>query len=280
MNKVSIPDSCRFICAICSSFSKSDTARKPLTMADAPTSRATSTTNVVTATMRTLGRCTTASRSISSRSGRVNSGSAFCGLRRIATTTSSKSRPARSTTSRWPLWKGSNEPGMRATVTGCLSGRRARNGPALGTVGPSHDRDERTAVALVLDHFPRWLDLYRSRGLEDGDRGAEMGQDGRPLLEAVRRVAQGQVGTVEPAGEPRDGVAADDGRPVGHAQAVEVGPDDGHRGRVALHEDGRGGPARQGFDAHGAAPGEEVEHRQTVEVEHAAEHVEDGLADP
>ena len=41
----------------------------------------------------------------------------FCGLRSVATTTSSKRRPARSTTSRWPLWNGSNDPGKRATVT-------------------------------------------------------------------------------------------------------------------------------------------------------------------
>ena len=55
MKSVSIPESWRFIWAICSSFSKSDTARRPFTMAVAPTSRATLTTRVDTDTIRTLG---------------------------------------------------------------------------------------------------------------------------------------------------------------------------------------------------------------------------------
>src|SRR5674476_55294 len=54
MNNVSTPDSCLFIWAICSSFSKSDTARSPFTMALAPTDSATLTTKVDTDTMRKL----------------------------------------------------------------------------------------------------------------------------------------------------------------------------------------------------------------------------------
>ena len=117
MKTVSTPESCRFIWAICSSFSKSETARRPLTMAEAPTSRATFTTSVLTDSIRTPGRWPSDSSSISRRSSSVNSGAFFCGLRTTATTTSSKSRAALSTTSRWPLWKGSNEPGRRATLT-------------------------------------------------------------------------------------------------------------------------------------------------------------------
>ena len=136
MKSVSMPDSCRFICAICNSFSKSDTARRPRMMAVAPMSRATLTTSSATATMRTLPRCASDSCSISSRSSRLNSGSAFCGLRRVATTTSSKSCPARSTTSTWPLWNGSNEPGKSATVTGCLSDAAPRDRTTVTSVPP------------------------------------------------------------------------------------------------------------------------------------------------
>ena len=39
MNNVSMPDNWRFICAICSSFSKSDTARRPRMIAVAPRNR-------------------------------------------------------------------------------------------------------------------------------------------------------------------------------------------------------------------------------------------------
>jgi hypothetical protein len=46
MNRVSTPEIARFIWACCSSDSKSDTARRPLTMKSAPTSRARSTTRL------------------------------------------------------------------------------------------------------------------------------------------------------------------------------------------------------------------------------------------
>ena len=65
MNRVSTPESCLFIWAICSSFSKSDTARRPFTIALAPTSCATFTTRVDTDTMRTLTRWASDSSSIS-----------------------------------------------------------------------------------------------------------------------------------------------------------------------------------------------------------------------
>jgi formylmethanofuran:tetrahydromethanopterin formyltransferase len=46
--------SCSFMCAICSSKSKSETARRPLTRATAPSSRATLTTRVSNARVLTL----------------------------------------------------------------------------------------------------------------------------------------------------------------------------------------------------------------------------------
>ena len=67
--------------------------------------------------MRTDGRCATTSSSMAWRSSRSKSGRPFCGLRSAATTTSSKSRLARSTISRCPLWKGSKDPGKSPTFT-------------------------------------------------------------------------------------------------------------------------------------------------------------------
>ena len=56
MKIVSTPERWLFIWAICISVSKSDTARRPRTMAEAPTSRATLTSRVDTDTMRTDGQ--------------------------------------------------------------------------------------------------------------------------------------------------------------------------------------------------------------------------------
>ena len=103
MKMVSTPERWWFIWAICISVSKSETARSPRTMAEAPTSRATLTSRVDTETMRTEGMCATTSSSMLLRSSRSKSAELFCGLRRAATTTSSKRRLARSTISRCPL---------------------------------------------------------------------------------------------------------------------------------------------------------------------------------
>ena len=56
MKIVSTPERWLFIWAICISASKSDTARSPRTIAEAPTSRATLTNSVDTDTMRTDGQ--------------------------------------------------------------------------------------------------------------------------------------------------------------------------------------------------------------------------------
>ena len=100
MNSVSTPEMAWFIWAICSSLSKSETARSPLTMKSAPTSRARSTTRLENMVKVTFSRCERLSLIIASRSSRENSGSPFCGLRMAATTTSSKRWAARSMISR------------------------------------------------------------------------------------------------------------------------------------------------------------------------------------
>ena len=68
MNRVSTPDTLWFIWAICSSDSKSDTARSPLTMKSAPTLRARSTTRLENMVTWTLSRWATLSSSMASRS--------------------------------------------------------------------------------------------------------------------------------------------------------------------------------------------------------------------
>ena len=71
----------------------------------------------------TLSRWASDSSIISWRSSSVKSGSPFCGLRIVATTTSSKRCDAVSMISTWPLWIGSNEPGYRTLVTRCTGHR-------------------------------------------------------------------------------------------------------------------------------------------------------------
>ena len=100
MNSVSTPERERFIWAICSSLSKSETARRPFTMAVALTSRATFTSKVEMETIRTFWTWVKESAIISRRSSKSKSGSDFWGLRIAATTISSKICEARSTISR------------------------------------------------------------------------------------------------------------------------------------------------------------------------------------
>ena len=123
MKRVCTPETALFICAIWSSFSKSDTARRPLMMKSASISLARSTTSDENIVMLTLPRWPTDSWIISSRSSRLNEPPPFCGLRIAATTTSSNSSDAVVMISIWPLWTGSNEPGYRTRVTVSLPAR-------------------------------------------------------------------------------------------------------------------------------------------------------------
>jgi hypothetical protein len=95
-----------FVCAICSSDSKSLTARSPRTMKLAPTDRAKSTvrpSKLATSTRPAAwpSISATASRIVSIRAVSSRSGD-LRGLRRTATTTRSKTPAARPITSRWP----------------------------------------------------------------------------------------------------------------------------------------------------------------------------------
>ena len=110
-NRVCTPETFRLIWAWEISLSKSMVERRPLMMKSAPMSAATSTTSLAKLSTSMLSRWPSDSSIISSRSARVNSGSPFCGLRIVATTTSSKRWDAVSISSTCPLWIGSNDPG-------------------------------------------------------------------------------------------------------------------------------------------------------------------------
>ena len=96
---VCTPATLRFVWAICSSLSKSDTARRPFTMKSAPSRRARVTTNSPNMVVRTFGRCANVSFSMASRCSMLNSVVPFWGLRIAATITSSNSSAAISTSS-------------------------------------------------------------------------------------------------------------------------------------------------------------------------------------
>ncbi len=217
--------------------------------------------------MRRATRC-----SISSRSSRLNSGSAFCGLRSVATTTSSKSRPARSTTSRWPLWNGSNEPGKRAMVTRCLSDRRPDRGTDHG--------HERTAVALVPDDLPArgHLDGPVRTPARPGRRGG--GRAGVPGGEGVGGVAQREVERGAGRATRRTSARTTWARSGSSPDMARLPPDGRTSGRGASRRTRPRRAPRQGLDAHGPAAGEQVGDRHPLQVHEAPQHVEDRLPHP
>ena len=105
-----------FICAIWSSYSKSLTARSPLTIACAPRSWQNVVSSPVKPATVTLSSPAVACSSIASRSSAVKS--RFLDLfTPTATITSSKRVAARRTMSRCPLVTGSNDPGHTARLT-------------------------------------------------------------------------------------------------------------------------------------------------------------------
>src|SRR3954454_7683274 len=118
------------------SYSKSEIARRPLTIARAPTRSANSTISTSKESERTFGMCSVASSMKLSRSSVENSVPPLrTGWLTIATTTSSNSAAARAMTSRWPLVIGSYEPGQTAM---------------RGSGGMGVDADERVAVAAFV----------------------------------------------------------------------------------------------------------------------------------
>src|SRR3954454_22777040 len=142
------------------SYSKSEMARRPLTIALAPTRSANSTISTSNDADLTFSRCSVASSMKLSRSSVENSVPPLrTGWLTIATTTSSNNAAARAITSRWPLVIGSYEPGHTAM----------RESGAM-----SVDADERVAVAAFVGQGRR--DLERSPAIALNDHATAAGQ--------------------------------------------------------------------------------------------------------
>src|SRR6476469_6069322 len=114
---VSTPAMCLFICAICSSYSKSVPVRRPLTIAVSPRCLTKSTTSPSPDSTCRFGRCVVDSSIIAMRSSRLNI-PCLLGLISTATTTSSNWAAARSKMSTWPRVTGSKDPGHTAPLMG------------------------------------------------------------------------------------------------------------------------------------------------------------------
>ena len=228
-----------------------------------------------------LSRWPSDSSIISSRSSRVNSGSPFCGLRIVATTTSSKRWDAVSISSTCPLWIGSNDPGYEHL------GHRghATAGARRATTRCSHhdargDHDVRAAVALGSARPPS-----RRADRRPGSTPARpSGPAGRAAARASRRsrragragrgpsgAAGRRPGTAPPATATTSAAAGEARRRPGSPRWP------GGRRRSESTKVARAAPARQRLDPHGAAAREEVEHGRLVDRAEAAEGVEGGL---
>src|SRR5215207_9827346 len=153
--------SCRLSWFISNSYSKSEIARSPLTIAIAPRSRAKSTISLSKVSTCTLGRCDVALRMNAQRSSALNS---VLLLRTealtTATTSSSNIGAARLMMSTWPWVTGSYEPGQTAMR---LSG--------------AMDADEGVAVAAFVVQGE--IDLQRRPAITLGDHRRPRCQDGR-----------------------------------------------------------------------------------------------------
>src|SRR4029079_422360 len=106
----------RFRWCIWNSHSKSEIARRPLTIVLAPHARANSTTSSAKTSTSMLSWPTSASRRNWTRSSTENIAFLCCGSRTTPTTTRSKIPAARVMMSRWPFVTGSEVPGRMAVI--------------------------------------------------------------------------------------------------------------------------------------------------------------------
>src|SRR5215208_5424657 len=151
---------------ISNSYSKSEIARSPFTIAFAPYSRAKSTISVSNASTSTLSRFCTSSRRKATRSSALNS--VFCfrnGLFITATTTLSNTSAVRWMMSRWPIVTGSYDPGQTAV-------------PPFRSA--TMDRDARVAVDALVDERQR--ERQRRALVRFGHGEGGFGEDAREQL--------------------------------------------------------------------------------------------------
>src|SRR4051794_34432222 len=256
------------------SYSKSEIARRPLTIARAPARWANCTISTSNAAERTLPIGAVASSMKLSRSSVENSVPPLrTGWLTIATTTSSNMAAARAMTSRCPFVIGSYEPGQTAM----------RGSGVMGV-----DADERVAVAAFVRERQEELDRGPAVALR---HHAAAGRKQRPERRGelppqlrcapVRGIEEDEIVCVSAfrcvpqrrAGRPR--VHA--GLRLAQPERPQVGPDDGHRARVALDQHGAAGAPRQRLDRERSRARIQVEHARAVE---RPEDREQRLADP
>src|SRR5918998_840610 len=254
---------------ISSSYSKSEIARRPLTIDIAPLSRAKSTISLSKVSTRTLGRCDVADAMNPQRSSALNS---VLVLRTealtTATTSSSNIGAARLMMSTCPFVTGSYEPGQTAMrLSGAMD---ANQGVAVAAfvVQGKIDLQRRPAIALH-DHRSLRCHHGRERPRQVAPQGG-----GQPVWRieeddiVLTRAARCSAEVPAHLGADHLGLGS---------ERLEVGRDGADGGRRVVHEGGMPGAARQCLDAQRARAGEQVQHVSVLD--RVAQDREQRLAD-
>src|SRR3954453_23659679 len=207
----------RFSWFISNSYSKSEIARSPFTIACAPFSLAKSTISVSKGSTSTFGRFCTSALMKATRSSALKS--VFClrtGWFTTATTTLSNTRDARLMMSRWPSVTGSYEPGQTAV-------------PPLRSAA-TVDRDAGVPVGPLVDERKRQGQRRALVGFGHGERA--LGEERRKQLGepfphlgggTIWRVRENEVEGRLRVGPPEIGErVADPDHRVGIADRAEV----------------------------------------------------------
>ena len=149
----------------------------------------------------------------------------------------------------------------------------------MGSEGSDHGH-ERTAVPLVPDDLPLAGHLDGTAGLEDRQRGVESDEQDLPGVELVGGVTQREVEVMGAVEEAQD-VLPDHLRPVLDPQRGEVAPGwpPTAAGDSSTNTTGPA-PARCASMPMAPLPANRSRDRHLLEVDEAAEHVEDRLPHP
>src|SRR5919112_890683 len=203
------------------SYSKSEIARRPFTIARAPTCWANSTTRTSNEADRTLPIGLVASSMKLSRSAVENSVPPLrTGWLTIATTTSSNIAAARLITSRCPLVIGSYEPGQTAMRGSGVMGMNADERVAVAAFVRERQEELERGAAVALRHHAaagREQRLERRGKLPPQRRCAPVGG-----IEKDQIVCVAALGCVPQGAARRTGVHA--GLRLAEPEGAEVGP--------------------------------------------------------
>src|SRR3954451_15622342 len=254
---------------ISNSYSKSEMARSPFTIAFAPFARAKSTIRLENGSTVTLGRfCTSASMN-STRSSALNS--VFClrtGWATTATMTLSNTSATRRMMSRWPSVTGSYDPGQTATPP-LRSAATVDGDPGVAVDALVHERQCQLERRALVRFGHGEGGLVENGGEQLGELFPQTGGG------TIRRVGEHEVVRAHVAGEVGQRVlGADRCRWV--ADRAQVRADDLGGAPAGFDEHRLGRPARERLDPERPGAGVEVEHLQPADV---AEDGEERLAD-